>query len=292
MSEIVAKVNGQAIRKIDLDNTIQGFSLEQHRKTADQLTATERKELHELALEKLLARELIFQEAMAHGVVADEASIDAEREKIVANFPSEDEFFATLEKAGIDAMTYHRMLRQDITVNLMTEKKLAELPDPAEEQIREMFESRSGQMLRKGRIRASHILVKIDETGKTAALEKVKALKAEAGPENFASLAQAHSACPSSTGGGDLGWFRKGDMVKPFADAAFSQDVGVVGEPVETQFGFHLIRVTEKEEDTPLTYDEARPQIVNVLKGESGAKLIANWVDELKRRAVIEFVEN
>ena len=70
MSEVIATVNGQPIRKMDLDNTIQGFSLEMYRKTADQLTVTEKSELQELALEKLLARELIFQEAMAFGIVA------------------------------------------------------------------------------------------------------------------------------------------------------------------------------------------------------------------------------
>lgn len=101
MNEIVVTVNGQPIRKTDLDNTIQGFSLEQYRKTADQLTATEQSELHAFALEKLLARELIFQEAMACGVVADEAAIDEERQKIVANFPSEDEFLLRLRRRGL-----------------------------------------------------------------------------------------------------------------------------------------------------------------------------------------------
>lgn len=292
MSEIVATVNGQQIRKIDLENTIQGFSLEQYRKTADQLTDVERRELREMALEKLLARELIFQEAMAYGIVAEESAIDAEREKIVANFPSEDEFFATLEKAGIDAMMYHRMLRQDITVNLMTDKKLEELPDPTEEQIQEMFTERSAQMNRKGRVRASHILVKIEEGGKDEALQKINALKEQAATEDFATLAKNHSACPSATGGGDLGWFRKGDMVKPFEDAALSQEIGTVGDPVETQFGYHLIKVSEREDDVRLTFDEARPQIINVIKGESGSALIASWVEELKRRAVIEFLEN
>ena len=292
MSELVATVNGQPIRKMDLDNTVQGFSLEQYRKTADQLTEGERAKLRELALEKLLARELIFQEAMAIGIVAEEAAIDAERQKIVANFPSEDEFFATLEKAGIDAMMYHRMLRQDITVNLMTDKKLEDLPEPTENQIKEIFADRSEQMNRKGRIRASHILIKIEDEDKAVALEKTEKLKEQSVKEDFAALAMSNSACPSATGGGDLGWFRKGDMVKPFEEAALTQELGKVGGPVETQFGYHLIKVTEREEDTRLTFDEARLQIIDVIKGEAGGNLIADWVEELKRRAVIEFTEN
>ncbi len=289
MNEIVVTVNGQPIRKMDLDNTIQGFSLERYRKTADQLTATELAELHAFALEKLLARELIFQEAMACGVVADEAAIDEERQKIVANFPSEDEFFATLEKAGIDAMMYHRMMRQDITVNMMTEKKLEEVPEPTEAAINELFETRSAQMIRKGRVRASHLLVKFDAEGKGGALEKIQTLKEQSTPNNFAALAREHSSCPSSTGGGDLGWFRKGDMVKPFEEAALTQELGIVGEPVETQFGYHLIKVTEREENSPLTIDEARHQIVAVLKKEAGSQLIGEWVEELKRKAVIQY---
>jgi peptidyl-prolyl cis-trans isomerase C len=290
MIEIIAKVNGQPIRKIDLDNTIQGFSLERYRKTADQLTAAQRSELHELALEKLLARELIFQEAMACGIVAEEGAIDAERQKIVANFPSEDDFFVTLEKAGIDAMMYHRMLRQDITVNLMTDKKLKELYDPSEEEIQELYTTRKEQMVRKGRIRASHLLLKFQNDDKGAALATILKLKEQATSDSFAALAREHSACPSSTGGGDLGWFRKGDMVKPFEEAALSQKIGVIGEPVETQFGYHLLMVTDREENSPMTIDEARPQIINVLKGEAGSRLIAAWVEELKRRAVIEFL--
>jgi peptidyl-prolyl cis-trans isomerase C len=291
MSDIVATVNGQPIRKMDLDNTIQGFCLEQYRKTADQLTPTEKSELQELAVEKLLARELIFQEAMTFGIVAEESAIDAERQKIVANFPSEDEFFSTLEKAGIDAMMYHRMLRQDITVNMMTDKKLEELPEPTEDQINAMYEERSKQMVRKGRVRASHILVKAEGEDKSSALETIQSLKDQSIEDDFAALAKSHSACPSSTGGGDLGWFRKGDMVKSFEEAAFSQELGVVGDPVETQFGYHLIKVTEREKNSPLTLEEARPQIVNVIKGEAGSKLIAEWVEELKRRAVIDFVD-
>lgn len=84
-------------------------------------------------------------------------------------------------------------------------------------------------------INAAHILV---ET-----LEQAKALKTrvDAG-ENFSMLARAHSKCPSASTGGNLGFFSRGQMVKPFEDAAFSAEVGKVTDPVQTQFGFHLIQ--------------------------------------------------
>ena len=65
------------------------------------------------------------------GGVTEEAAVAAEEEKIVANFPSAEEFAATLEKAGISPAAYHRMVRQDLTVNRMTERRFAELPEPS-----------------------------------------------------------------------------------------------------------------------------------------------------------------
>ena len=89
------------------------------------------------------------------------------------------------------------------------------------------------------KVRASHILVDTEKE----ALELKDKIKSE---EDFARYAAEFSNCPSGANGGDLGFFGKGMMVKPFEDAAFSIPVGVVSDPVETQFGWHLILVTEK----------------------------------------------
>lgn len=86
-------------------------------------------------------------------------------------------------------------------------------------------------------VRASHILVKDESTAK-----QIKS-QIEAGA-SFEAMAKEHSDCPSSAQGGDLGWFGKGQMVKPFEEAAFSQPANTVGAPVKTAFGFHLIKVT------------------------------------------------
>jgi parvulin-like peptidyl-prolyl isomerase len=86
-------------------------------------------------------------------------------------------------------------------------------------------------------IRASHILVN-DE--KTANQIKTQI----AGGAAFEEMAELHSSCPSKENGGDLGWFGRGQMVKPFEDAAFGLSEGKISEPVKTQFGYHLIKVT------------------------------------------------
>ena len=91
------------------------------------------------------------------------------------------------------------------------------------------------------KIRASHILVKTEE-------EAIKLLEEIKNGADFAKLASEHSMCPSGRDGGDLRFFGRGMMVKPFEDAAFALKKGEVSEPVETQFGWHLIKLTDIQE--------------------------------------------
>ena len=89
-------------------------------------------------------------------------------------------------------------------------------------------------------VRASHILVKTEQEAK----ELFNDIK---NGKSFAQIAEEKSLCPSGQNGGDLGFFGKGMMVKPFEDAAFDLEVGELSHPVETQFGWHLIQVTDKK---------------------------------------------
>ncbi len=88
------------------------------------------------------------------------------------------------------------------------------------------------------RVKASHILVKTEAEAKQI-LQKISA------GDDFAKLAKMFSQCPSGNQGGDLGYFGKGQMVKPFEDACFKAKAGDIVGPVKTQFGWHVIKVTD-----------------------------------------------
>ena len=85
-------------------------------------------------------------------------------------------------------------------------------------------------------MKASHILV--------SSIDQAHAILAEANAGNFGQLARQHSSCPSKANGGDLGEFGPGMMVKPFEDATLATPIGSISQPVQTQFGFHLIHRT------------------------------------------------
>ncbi len=89
-------------------------------------------------------------------------------------------------------------------------------------------------------VKASHILVNTEE-------EALKIKEEIDNGKDFAQAAMETSLCPSGENGGDLGYFSKGQMVKEFEDAVFSMDIGEVSNPIKTQFGYHLIYLTDKK---------------------------------------------
>jgi len=124
-------------------------------------------------------------------------------------------------------------------------------------------------------VNASHILVKEE------ALVKEIAAKLSAGGD-FGALAKEHSMDPGSkTNGGSLGWFKKADMVGPFADAAFAAEKGTITDPVQTRFGWHIIQVVDKRDQIPM--EEVRDQIEQSMSQE----LLQAYIDEIKAGATI-----
>lgn len=202
------------------------------------------------------------------------------------------DFWKRLAERGMDQASFLRMVRKDVTVDRMSARKLAEVGEPSEAEIRQFFSAYPDKLREHERVRASHILIPLnpDEPGK--ALEHAKALKIRAEQEDFAEIARLQSACISASGGGDLGLIRREDVDQAFADAAFSQIVGEVGEPVKTPFGYHLIKVTAHEIPSSPTLDESRGKIIAFLRKTQGARLLAEWVAGLRQKAKIVIMDN
>jgi len=146
-------------------------------------------------------------------------------------------------------------------------------------------------------VRASHILIKpvtdsnIDPN-KAKADAKAKAeslLKQIRAGSDFATLAKANSQGPSAPKGGDLGYFSKGKMVPPFDKAVFALKVGQVSDIVETQFGFHIIRLTDRKEAKLTTFEDAKKDIMSTLDQQKKGKIAEDYIESLKKKASIVY---
>jgi peptidyl-prolyl cis-trans isomerase C len=126
--------------------------------------------------------------------------------------------------------------------------------DVAEPQAKALYEERVKAIPPQQEVRARHILVKTEDEAK-------KISKELAGGTDFAEAAKKYSQDAGGESGGDLGYFTRGQMVKPFEDAAFSLDKGKVSAPVQSEFGWHIIKVEDKRDRQPPAFEEVRDQI-------------------------------
>jgi peptidyl-prolyl cis-trans isomerase D len=160
--------------------------------------------------------------------------------------------------------------------------------DPAE--VKKQYDDNIKQYTKAEERQASHILVAVKpdatDADKAAAKEKAEALAASARktPAKFAELAKQNSQDPGSAGqGGDLGSFaRDGSMVKPFEDAVFSGKQGDIVGPVQTDFGWHIIRITGVKPGKTQSFDEAKPQIEQDLKQLKATRKFVEAADQFQ----------
>ncbi len=155
----------------------------------------------------------------------------------------------------------------------------------SDEEIAEEYEKNKDRFKVQETVRASHILVEDED-----AMKKVQADLD--GGMSFDEAARKHSTCPSKEQGGDLGFFSKGQMVKEFSDAAFAMKVGeVTKEPVKTQFGFHLIKLVEKKEESVRPLDDVKEQLADSMLNEKKAEIYQKELDRLREKYKVVIAE-
>jgi len=158
------------------------------------------------------------------------------------------------------------------------------------------YEGHPNDFVKPEMVRASHILISPDPNAadpneaKAAAKAKAEVLLVQVKDGgDFAELAKANSSCLSKAQGGDLGTFGRGKMVKPFEDAAFALKQGEVSGVVETQFGYHIIKVTEHTDTQTVPLEEAKAGIIQRLSGQKKNQAVQEYLQSLKDKATIVY---
>ncbi|UCG12634.1 MAG: peptidyl-prolyl cis-trans isomerase, partial [Deltaproteobacteria bacterium] len=184
-------------------------------------------------------------------------------------------------------------LARDIATKQFIDEQFAKHVEVSDKEIKDYYESNPDAFKAPEQVRASHILIKVepqaDEAKKAESRKKLEMIQQRVKKgEDFAALAREFSEGPSSTKGGDLGYFRRGQMVKPFEDAAFGLKPGEVSDIVETRFGYHLIKVVDKKPETTIGYEEVKERIEAFLKQRKTQNQINLYVENLKKDAKVE----
>lgn len=219
------------------------------------------------------AQELVLvAEARERGIEIPDADLDAQVEQIRSGFEGDDEFEQLLGESGIgDEATLRGLVRENEMIQALYQRIEGE-QEIGDDELRTAYQSRRDQFARGEQVCARHILLDTVEDADDVLAEL------EAGAD-FAELAAERSTGPSGPQGGDLGCFGRGQMVGPFEEAAFEADVGTPVGPVETQFGQHVILVTERQDASVAPFEEVREQLRTTLVGEATQLQIDALVD-------------
>jgi peptidyl-prolyl cis-trans isomerase C len=249
--------------------------------------------IRQQALDNLINRTLLEKAIADAGVTTGPEELEARMAEVKNSFGSEQEFTDRLAMMGMT----EELVRGEMEMALKVEKLLAGRQDTGpipEADIRSYYDENKQRFQQPERVKASHVLIKI-EPGDTEAMKNLARTEAERllgelrQGADFAQVASLNSHCPSKERGGDLGYFERGRMVKPFDDVAFNLKAGEMSDVVETQFGYHIIKVTDRQEARTIPFGEAKDGIASFLEGQRNQQTLETYTQELRSAASIEY---
>ncbi len=290
LPEIVARVNGETITKTDFERAVQ--SLEG--RAGGPVPAEQRDSIYRDILDDLIGYRLLSQEAAARKVTVADAEVNAQVAQIQGQFPSPEEFNKVLAERKVTLDQVRADTRRDMVIAKLLQSEVEAKAAVTPDQVNDFYSKNPDQFKQAERVRASHILISAprdaDAATKTQARTKAEGiLKDVKAGKDFAALAKEHSQDPgSAVQGGDLGYFTQGQMVGPFNDAAFSLAPGATSELIETDFGFHIIRVIDKQAGRTVPLDEVKPQVEEYLRNQNRRSHTEAFVGGLKAKGKIE----
>ncbi len=287
-----AVVNGAVITQDQFDNEF-GQVNQEFLKQGKTPTDSQLKEIKKTVLETLINRELLFQESRKTGIHIKEEVIQDQLESVKKRFPNQAEFEKALKQMKLTENDVKSQIGRAFAIRELINKQIIQKIVITDQESRVFYDTRPEAFKQPEQVRASHILAEVkpnaDKSEKSKAMEKIKKVQKQLGEgEDFAGLAKKYSDGPSKTKGGDLGYFNRGQMVKPFEDAAFALEPNQVSDIVETDFGYHLIKVFDKRPGRVLPYEEVAQRINKYLAKEKEKKEINVYVEGLKKNAEIQ----
>ncbi|MEW6441223.1 MAG: peptidylprolyl isomerase [bacterium] len=292
----VAKVNGVGIAQEEFDRSWKAFL--QHKGMAPgqgQDQGEQVKAMRKVVLDGLIGQELLWQEAKDKKVKADDQTVSAELDKVRGQFASPEEFAGMLKENGLTEEGLKLFMVRQLTIQNLVNQQIAKGLAPTEQEVHDFYASNADSFKTPERVHARHILVKVDanadQAARDAARKKIDGLRQQLlGGADFAELARNNSDCPSKERGGDLGMMTRGQTVKPFEDAAFALEPGKISEVVETQFGYHVIRVEERQAASTATEKEMTEKIKGFLKNQKTNQAVMEHVKVLREKAKVEIL--
>jgi peptidyl-prolyl cis-trans isomerase C len=287
----VAKINDTVLTETDLETALNeimpaaifhgGFS------------SKKRASHRPRALEKMIEKELFYQEAIRTGLKIDPELINNEIDKISKKFGGEKEYIDALKRAGLTKKQHKAKLTKKYMINKIIEIEIKKKAIVSSGEVKVYYNENKGRYLRPEARKLTHILVSVkpNATADERRLLKEDALKVieriKAG-EDMSVIAYNYSHGPYRVKGGDLGLVHKGRLDPELEEEVFKLEPGKISNIIETRFGYHIVRVEEVKAPEQLPFEEVSSKIIKELTREKEKQLREALLKKLRDQAKIE----
>lgn len=320
--DVIIKVNNQAITKAQFDKAYQkasknsqlaqmGIDIPEDENNLMYLMVKDR------VINELIVKELVRQEMEKRNITVSNDETKKERQKMIDKIGSKEKFNDILNQNGISNSQFEEDLAQEIKM-----KKLVNIIHPVnvtDAQAKAFYDKNVSKFKYPDKVRASHILIAANpvemkehlKSKNTSMTEEEINIKVQEEmlqryqkavsiekqikntPEKFEAIARDESDdTVTSKNGGDIGFFAQKDMVKPFADVAFKQKPNTISEVVQTPYGFHIIKVTDRKAAGQEPFLKVKEQLKQYIAAQEQVKALEQYINGLKARAVVQYVND
>ncbi len=299
VERIAAVVNDEIILLSEVKEQAQSYqSMLVGIRDPEQLT-TKKNEIYTKVLDQLIEDMLLEQQLKELKFDVDEKEVDAAIERVMAqnNIPDKETLKKALFQQGIEWTEYRKQIGKQLRKWNFINAKVGNRVKISEAEVKTAYEKENISAAQEYEYRARHILFRLLKSD-TAEVEQAQRQRAEdalaryRSGEDFEALARELSEGPTARFGGDLGYFRKGVMVKAFENAVLKLSVNEVSPVVKSPFGFHVIQLADKRPVPPKGYEEARAEISARLREEAMKREMKTWVQQLRSKAFIDIKMN
>ena len=288
----VALVNGVPIEKAEFDaevfriqKAVLGFG--------KPLTCKQVSSLQSDVLESMIRREVLYQDSRKAGIKPDDDAVNKEMKTLRQQFSNESDYQKELSRRNVSEELLRSRLERNSSIKKYVEQHFVPEANVTNSDMIAYYEGHLDTFKQPLQVRVSHILIqtdpKWDKARKHEARKKIeKILKNLKKGGDFASLAREQSDGPTRTNGGELGYVRMGQLDKEFEGAVFALKAGEISDLIETDYGYHLFKVTDRKPATVLAYDAVKDKIRRFLIDEKAKQEADLYAKKLREKARVD----
>lgn len=297
-SNVVAiTVNGKKITEGQINKILDAKMQQLANRIPPNMQQQYRQQMRKRVVEQLTIEEILSEKEKQKNITASQQELDEEVNKqMKTQNLTLDEFKALLKQYGTNFADFQDNMRKKIMFEKLMESEFAgKVQKSTDEQVKAFYEENKQQFMQPETIHTKHILLKPEDSNdpnqakakaKAQAQEILEKLKKGA---DFNDMAKQFSACPSAKNGGDLGSQPKGTFVPEFEKAAYALKSGQMSDVVETQFGYHIIKLVDHNDANTASLEQSKEKILQYLANKQKETLVLDYIQQIKKEADIKF---